>query len=456
MEIHPLRAIFADRVREREYRQQEISSHVFQTTIVMVVVMAVMAAFARSDYLFFGFSKVFLLLLAMRVGYVVVSALLLWVLWKYKDSRLLTPWASATFIAVLLINLSRPSDYSYNFAADLLYLLLFFAYVPVSLISKTVVAAAFTVGEILMLFLMRDAIGEKEQSVLLFSLLMIDLIGFTLARSNELVRRRRFLAVLREAEAKQKLAEHAEELERSNQALDSFSRTVAHDLKNPLGGIIGIVDLLKDELRKEPPDREQLEDFIRLLDDSAEHLTAIVDSLLLLARLRRGDTSEVTAVDLSASIERVLKRLKREREQSCAAVDVSTPLPDVLGYAPWVDEVLANFIGNAIKYGGKPPRIVIDAVTAENDYVRIQVQDNGHGVDDAQKTRIFDEFTRGEHRRVDGLGLGLSIAKRVVERLGGEIGVTDAEEGGSIFWLTLPAVAMREMSPAVDVRPAAL
>jgi signal transduction histidine kinase len=91
-------------------------------------------------------------------------------------------------------------------------------------------------------------------------------------------------------------------------------------------------------------------------------------------------------------------------------------------------------------------------VPLENGFVRVEVSDNGTGVPDNQKQRIFDEFKRGKHQKVDGLGLGLSIVKRVVDRLNGEVGVRDANGGGSVFWFALPdvdPVASSEMDSVI-------
>ena len=450
-EIHPIRAVFVDIEREIAYQREEAESNAFHVGFVVFVVLISMLVFVHSDYLFFGYSSLFWTLAAVRVGYFAVSAVLVRAVWKQKRVRLLTPWASVTFAIVLLINLTRPASYSYNFAADFLYLVFFYAYIPVSLVSKTVVAGAFTVAEAAIVLLLRHELGEVEQSVILFGLIATNLVAFPLARGGEMTRRKRYLSQLREAEAKAQLSERAAELEASNRALDSFSRAVAHDLKNPLGGIIGIVELLKDDLQADSVDRSLTREYVSLLDESTEHLIAIVDSLLLLARLRRNDEPKVAPVDMAASVARVVNRLKRELTVSQAVVDTAKPLPVVLGYAPWIDEVLANYISNAIKYGGSPPRIVIDAVATDKGQVRVRVTDNGEGVSDTEKMHVFDEFTRGERRRVDGHGLGLSIAKSVVDRLHGEVGVTDAEEGGSRFWFTLPAATSDQRIHDVQV-----
>ena len=115
--------------------------------------------------------------------------------------------------------------------------------------------------------------------------------------------------------------------------------------------------------------------------------------------------------------------------------------PDALGYTPWVEEIWTNFISNAIKYGGEPPVIMIGATVEEDKYIRFWVQDNGDGLDLDEQTEMFTAFKRLDKIRARGHGLGLSIVKRIVTKLNGEVGVeSEGVSGkGSIFSFTLPA-----------------
>jgi len=117
-----------------------------------------------------------------------------------------------------------------------------------------------------------------------------------------------------------------------------------------------------------------------------------------------------------------------------------------MGYAPWLEEVWANYITNALKYGGSPPEVRLGAWRMNTGAVRFWVQDNGDGVRPEDQTRLFNAFTRLEQARARGHGLGLSIVKRIIERLNGEVGV--ASPGlpgqGSTFYFTLPVVPTEE------------
>jgi two-component system sensor histidine kinase/response regulator len=127
--------------------------------------------------------------------------------------------------------------------------------------------------------------------------------------------------------------------------------------------------------------------------------------------------------------------------------------PVARGYGPWVEEVWVNYLSNALKYGGQPPRVELGAdplsipLTSGGEegrvMVRFWVRDNGQGVTPEDQARLFTPFTRLDQARAKGHGLGLSIVRRIVEKLGGQVGVeSDGVPGqGSTFFFTLPGVA---------------
>jgi signal transduction histidine kinase len=113
--------------------------------------------------------------------------------------------------------------------------------------------------------------------------------------------------------------------------------------------------------------------------------------------------------------------------------------PAALGYGPWVEEVWTNYISNAIKYGGQPPRVELGATVQTDDMVRFWVRDNGPGLTPQEQARLFTLFTRLDQVRAKGHGLGLSIVRRIVEKLGGQVSVESQVGSGSVFSFTLPA-----------------
>ena len=120
--------------------------------------------------------------------------------------------------------------------------------------------------------------------------------------------------------------------------------------------------------------------------------------------------------------------------------------PVALGYGPWVEEVWTNYLSNAIKYGGHPPYVTMGATAQADGIIRFWIQDNGSGLTPEQQERLFTPFMRLDQSRAQGHGLGLSIVRRIVEKLGGEVGVkSDGVPGqGSIFSFTLFSASIQE------------
>ncbi|MDX1520863.1 MAG: PAS domain-containing sensor histidine kinase [Anaerolineae bacterium] len=230
----------------------------------------------------------------------------------------------------------------------------------------------------------------------------------------------------REAEiAQQKLIEE----------LDAFARTVAHDLKTPLTGIVGTASFLQsfnDALSTE----KRLE-MVNLIVQSGEKMTNIIEELLLLAQMR-DKKIDVYPLDMGQIVSETKQRLNHMFNEHNATIVVPDHWPKALGYAPWIEEVWANYISNALKYGGRPPYIEVGADPTDNGSVRFWVRDNGPGLSPEEQAKLFTEFTQLSKVRADGHGLGLSIVQRIVERLDGTVGVESAVGVGSKFSFTLP------------------
>ena len=111
--------------------------------------------------------------------------------------------------------------------------------------------------------------------------------------------------------------------------------------------------------------------------------------------------------------------------------------PIVYGYGQWIEEVWINYISNGLKYGGQPPILRLGYTPQEDEMVRFWVKDNGDGLDEAAQESLFTEFSRLGNGTVEGHGLGLSIVQRIVEKLGGMVGVESKMGDGSLFYFTL-------------------
>jgi PAS domain S-box-containing protein len=216
--------------------------------------------------------------------------------------------------------------------------------------------------------------------------------------------------------------------------LDAYARTVAHDLKNPIAAVTGYADVILGS--GEAFDAETRR-YLSSISEVGRGMAETVEGLLLLARVRSADEVETAILDMGRLVERAAQRLAGEVERRDAQLVIAGAWPAARGYGAWVEEIWANLLSNALKYGGTPPRVEAGA-TGGAGAPRFWVRDNGQGLSPESRRRLFREFERLAAANAEGHGLGLSIVQRIAEKLGGAVGV-DSEPGrGSTFWFTLP------------------
>ncbi|RZK14804.1 MAG: cyanobacterial phytochrome A, partial [Hymenobacter sp.] len=238
------------------------------------------------------------------------------------------------------------------------------------------------------------------------------------------------------------------ELARSNDELDSFAYVASHDLKEPLRGIHNYsVFLLEDYAELLDADGVgKLQTLVRL----SQRMEALIDSLLLMSRIGRLDL-DVAPTDLNKLVGEVLDLLHPRLEQTHTTVEVRGPLPTVLADATRLSEVFNNLISNALKYSNKPqPHLTIGEAPVGTAGVRgaanpaayhvFYVQDNGIGIDPRHYESIFRIFRRlhAQDKFGGGTGVGLAIAKKMIEKHGGEIWVESVVGEGSTFYFSIP------------------
>ena len=164
--------------------------------------------------------------------------------------------------------------------------------------------------------------------------------------------------ITRRKRAEESLRQYAAELEARNEELDAFAHTAAHDLKNPLGLIIGYAEVLRLDHADLPP--EDVEKYVGAIARNGQRMGRIIDELLLLAGVRQVEI-ELEPLDMASIVIEAQQRLVDIIEECQAEVIMPDTWPPALGYGPWVEEIWANYINNAVKYGGKPPRVELGA-----------------------------------------------------------------------------------------------
>ncbi|MBK8984959.1 MAG: response regulator [Chloroflexi bacterium] len=260
------------------------------------------------------------------------------------------------------------------------------------------------------------------------------------ARLNAALEKKRLrgqeYANLRQLEIeRQRLQEYTAELQARNEELDAFAHTVAHDLKNPLAAIVGYTELVQKYFSDEMEDRGR--HHLERILESGMKMNRIIEELLLLAGIRQQQVV-VAPLDMQRIIRETCKRLDFLIETNQVEIRYPEQWPTAVGYAPWVEEVWANYISNGVKYGGRPPCLELGATIQPDNLIRFWVRDNGGGISAADVRRLFTPFERLEPRKVEGHGLGLSVVQRIIQKLGGSVGVESKPGQGSTFFFTLP------------------
>jgi PAS domain S-box-containing protein len=231
-----------------------------------------------------------------------------------------------------------------------------------------------------------------------------------------------------------------EALARSNSDLERFAYVASHDLQEPLRMVGSYVQLLANRYRGRLD--ADADDFIGYAVEGSQRMHRMIEELLTYSRVNTRGV-EPAPVSAQHSLETALASLKLAIEEAGATV-ISSPLPMVQADSTQLESVFANLVGNAIKFRGtKPPRVEIGAKRQDAEWI-FMVRDNGIGIDPQYFERIFVLFQRLHGRgEYPGSGMGLAIAKRIVERHRGRMWVESEPGCGATFYFALPAIIER-------------
>ncbi len=250
-------------------------------------------------------------------------------------------------------------------------------------------------------------------------------------------------ALLESARLYEALEQRAEELARSNSDLEQFAYVASHDLQEPLRSVVGFTSLLSRRYKGQID--ENADRFIERAIAAASRMQVLINDLLSYSRVGRNfERPEV--VDTRVLLDQELSGLHAAIEESSALVTYDS-LPSIAADSSLLGQVFRNLIGNAIKFRGEAPPAVHLSVEELGNEWKFAVKDNGIGIDPQFTERIFTIFQRLHTREeYPGTGIGLSICKKAIERLGGRIWVESQLGKGSTFYFTVPIVQGTEFS----------
>lgn len=248
-----------------------------------------------------------------------------------------------------------------------------------------------------------------------------------------------FLALALEArdrrKAEQELARRVEALARSNAELEQYAHLASHDLQEPLRMVSSYVGLLEKRYRgKLDADADK---YIRYAVDGVKRMHLLIEDLLAFSLAGQIPSNELAMLDLGEVTAAVIQDLQWAIEDTSAKVTVK-PLPTVRAHRTQLARVIQNLIGNALKYHGEQPPLVEVSAEPVGEAWQVSVRDHGIGIEPRHFDKIFRLFQRlHDRQKYEGTGIGLAIAKRIVEAHGGRIWVESTPGAGSTFTFTL-------------------
>jgi len=221
-------------------------------------------------------------------------------------------------------------------------------------------------------------------------------------------------------------------LEESNRVKDLFTDIMHHDLLNPLNIVSNYIEIL-NENETDPKKIGYLDIIDRNLSNSLE----LIDNAMMLSKLESLDSIELEDMDLKRVAGKVIKNFRPLADSSGIQIDNNLTKSMPIRANKIIEEVIANIISNAIKYAPKSKTIIVEGKDGIDFWI-VKVIDFGEGINDADKTGIFERFLRREKKGVEGSGLGLAITRKIMELHQGRVWVEDNPKGGAVFIIEIP------------------
>ncbi|MBN2804238.1 MAG: PAS domain-containing protein [Deltaproteobacteria bacterium] len=229
------------------------------------------------------------------------------------------------------------------------------------------------------------------------------------------------------------------DLRRLERMRRDFVSNVSHELRTPIAVLRANSDTL---LEGALDDKEMAVKFLNSISSNSDRLSRLIDDLLDLSKIEEGKLHlDIVSLKLGEFFKRAKGNLETKASKRYQTINIEKGEDiSVMADEGALDQIFFNLLDNAVKYGGEKAVITVRAAL-DNNHVTVEIEDNGPGIDEIHKDRLFERFYRvdkGRSKELGGTGLGLAIVKHLVDSLGGEAGMRQAPLKGSIFWFTLP------------------
>ena len=252
--------------------------------------------------------------------------------------------------------------------------------------------------------------------------------------------------------AEEELLRAKETAEQANRAKSEFLSSVSHELRTPMNAILGFAQMLDIDQRLDDDQRENVGEILK----AGRHLLSLINDVLDLAKVEAGrvelSIEPVNCADVFNECSALIAPLARDRQVTLSPV--LSPTLAVFADRVRFKQIALNLLSNAVKYNRDGGWVRISA-EQRGDRVRVEVADSGRGIPASRLDDLFQPFNRlgAEHGRVEGVGIGLVISRRLVEMMAGDMGVETDEGKGSVFWFELPRAEFEPAALPLDDKP---
>ena len=408
---------------KEEYRHLFLEPDISQAKIVVFFIAVAIALFTIGDYLFLGISLTFFALVALRLGLISYSVLLIRHLGQLKNYRSydlsIFAYLLLVVFSVLLINLTRPENFYFHIIIIDMAVFIFYLVMPNRFIFQALPSVIFSLGEIGIVMLTFGTFDMPELVSAFASLAFANIVAALSSLQLHSYRWRIFQNWTERQDTDRLVA------------IGQTAGMIGHDIRNPLQAIVSELYIAKDAIANTPhlDDKALALESINLIEEQTDYISKIVSDLQDYARPLKPEYTEVDLTKLIASIFQTV----RVPDKIVLKIDIKG-FPKIVTDPTLIRRALTNLINNAIQAMPDGGSLELCAVKIEDKAV-INVTDTGKGIPEEIKPKLFTPLVT---TKAKGQGLGLAVVKRLVEALGGSITFESEVGKGTTFTINLP------------------